>query len=189
MFHWISLKLCTDAAAILWSKCILQLGCNNTLWSFSCISKIFYQIYCVIFSYIPFTFPQTSKCFLSNGTKNMHILASGPELQAVRFEYVISGENLRSSIVVSPLNIRSDQSLQLFVRLYLHVTQQMCFVWLEFNWVSHWNDSVVTYYNSRNQPLRHVFCIFQSSNAMDNISMTGVGHSDHGFPPSVSTHN
>uniref|UniRef100_A0A4W5LGJ4 Somatolactin alpha n=1 Tax=Hucho hucho TaxID=62062 RepID=A0A4W5LGJ4_9TELE len=35
----------------------------------------------VIFSYIPFTFPQTSKCFLSNGTKNMHILASGPELQ------------------------------------------------------------------------------------------------------------
>ena len=30
-----------------------------------------------------------SKCFLSNGTKNMHILASGPELQAVRFRYVI----------------------------------------------------------------------------------------------------
>ena len=49
------------------------------------------QIYCVIFSYIPFTFPQTSKCFLSNGTKNMHILASGPELPAVRFEFVILG--------------------------------------------------------------------------------------------------
>ena len=58
---------------------------------FLCI--IFYQIYCVIFSYIHFTFPQTSKCFLSNGTNNMHILASGPELQAVRFEYVILGEN------------------------------------------------------------------------------------------------
>ena len=54
---------------------------------------IFYQIYCVIFYYIPFRFPQTSKCFLSNGTKNMNILASGPELQAVRFGYVILGEN------------------------------------------------------------------------------------------------
>jgi hypothetical protein len=46
-----------------------------------------------MFSYIQFTFPQTSKFFLSNGTKNMHILASGPELQAVRFGYVILGEN------------------------------------------------------------------------------------------------
>ena len=36
-----------------------------------------------------FSFPQTSMCFLSNGIKNMHILASGPELQAVRFGYVI----------------------------------------------------------------------------------------------------
>ena len=53
---------------------------------------IFYQIYCVILSYIHFTFPQTSKCFLSNGIKNMHILASGPELQAVRFGYVILGK-------------------------------------------------------------------------------------------------
>ena len=43
--------------------------------------------------YIPFTLLQTSKCFLSNGTNNMHLLASGPELQAVRFGYVISGEN------------------------------------------------------------------------------------------------
>jgi hypothetical protein len=58
---------------------------------FLCI--IFYQIECVIFSYIPFTFPQTSKCFLSNGTKKMHILASGPELQAVRFGYVILDKN------------------------------------------------------------------------------------------------
>ena len=33
------------------------------------------------YPYIHFTFPQTSKCFISNGTKNMHILASGPELQ------------------------------------------------------------------------------------------------------------
>ena len=53
----------------------------------------FFEIYCVIFSYVPFTFPQTAKCFLSNGTNNMHILASGPELQAVRFGYVILGEN------------------------------------------------------------------------------------------------
>ena len=54
--------------------------------------KLYYlnQIYCVIFSYIQFTFTQTSECFLSNGTKNMHILASGPELQAVRFGYVFS---------------------------------------------------------------------------------------------------
>jgi hypothetical protein len=43
--------------------------------------------------YFPFTFPQTSKCFLKNGTKNMLILASWPELQAVRFGYVILGEN------------------------------------------------------------------------------------------------
>jgi hypothetical protein len=34
-----------------------------------------------------FTFPQTSKCFLSNGANNPHILASGPELKAVRFSY------------------------------------------------------------------------------------------------------
>jgi hypothetical protein len=40
----------------------------------------------------PFTFPQTSKCFLSNGNKNMHTLASGPDLQAVRFGYVILGK-------------------------------------------------------------------------------------------------
>jgi hypothetical protein len=55
----------------------------------------YYQIYCVIFSYIPFTFPQTSKCFLSNGTKNMNILASGPDLMAVRFGYVILGEKVK----------------------------------------------------------------------------------------------
>ena len=59
---------------------------------------IFYHIYCVIFSHIPFTFPQTSKCFLSNGTTNMHIFASGPELQAVRFGYVILGENVKKNI-------------------------------------------------------------------------------------------
>ena len=47
-----------------------------------------------MFSYIPFTFPQSSKCFLSNGVKNMNILASGPELQTVRFRYVILGEHL-----------------------------------------------------------------------------------------------
>ena len=41
-----------------------------------------YHIYCVIF-YIILTFLQTSKCFLSNGTNYIHILASGPELQAV----------------------------------------------------------------------------------------------------------
>ena len=58
---------------------------------------ILYQIYCVIFSYIPFTFPHTPKCFLSNGTNNMLILASGPELQAVRFGYVIFGKNLKRS--------------------------------------------------------------------------------------------
>ena len=47
-----------------------------------------YYLYSVIFSYIPFTFTQTSECFLSNETKNMHILGSRPELQAVRFGYV-----------------------------------------------------------------------------------------------------
>ena len=46
------------------------------------------QIYCVLFSYIIFTFTQTSECFLSNEIKNMHILGSQPELQAVRFGYV-----------------------------------------------------------------------------------------------------
>jgi hypothetical protein len=40
-----------------------------------------------------FTFRQISKCFLSNGIKNMHILASGPELQADIFGYVILGKN------------------------------------------------------------------------------------------------
>jgi hypothetical protein len=48
----------------------------------------------VLFSYINLTFPQTSKCFLSNGIKN--ILASGPELQVVRFGYVILDKHFRS---------------------------------------------------------------------------------------------
>ena len=39
------------------------------------------QIYCVILSYIQFTFEFTF-------TQNMHILGSVPELQAVRFGYV-----------------------------------------------------------------------------------------------------
>jgi hypothetical protein len=33
-----------------------------------------------------------SKCFLSNGTKKIHILASGPEPEAVRFGYVNIGQ-------------------------------------------------------------------------------------------------
>jgi hypothetical protein len=48
----------------------------------------FHQIYCVIFSYIQLKFPQTSECFHSNDTNNMHILANGAELQAVSFGYV-----------------------------------------------------------------------------------------------------
>jgi hypothetical protein len=52
---------------------------------------------CVIFSYMNFTFPQTSTCFLSNGIKNMLILASGPDLQAVRFWYDILGEKVLKS--------------------------------------------------------------------------------------------
>ena len=49
----------------------------------------------MLFSYIILTFLQTSKCFLSNGTNSMHILASGPEQQAVYSGHVIqtgSGE-------------------------------------------------------------------------------------------------
>jgi nucleoside recognition membrane protein YjiH len=61
---------------------------KTTVVFFLCI--LFQQIYCVIFSYIPFTCPLTSTCFLS---KNMRILASCPELQAVRFGFVILGEN------------------------------------------------------------------------------------------------
>ena len=69
---------------------------KETACFFICI--IFYQIYCVLFSYINFTFPQTSKCFLSNGIKNMHILASGPELQTVIFGYVILGEKFKKGL-------------------------------------------------------------------------------------------
>ena len=89
----IHLKLCTYTAAILWTLSELQPEWLLELGPFSCISNMlvektnlrifFYQIYCVILAYIQFTVPQTSKCFLSNGSKNMHILASGPELQAV----------------------------------------------------------------------------------------------------------
>jgi hypothetical protein len=32
---------------------------------------------------VNFLFPQTSKCFLSKGIKNVHMLASGLELQTV----------------------------------------------------------------------------------------------------------
>ena len=54
---------------------------NNKIMHVFFLGIIFYQISCIILSYIHFTFPQTSKCVLSNGIKNMHILASGPELQ------------------------------------------------------------------------------------------------------------
>ena len=71
---------------------IIQCGLSLAIQRYKILKKscfflriIFYQIYCVIFFYIQFTFPQTSKCFFSNGIKNMHILASGLELQAVRF--------------------------------------------------------------------------------------------------------
>ena len=37
-------------------------------------------------------------CFLSNSINNMHILASGSELQAVRFGYVILGENVKKKL-------------------------------------------------------------------------------------------
>ena len=52
-----------------------------------------YHIYGVIVSYIILTFLQPSKCFLFNGTNYMHILASGPEQQAVYFEHVIQAES------------------------------------------------------------------------------------------------
>uniref|UniRef100_A0AAZ3QM90 G-protein coupled receptors family 1 profile domain-containing protein n=3 Tax=Oncorhynchus tshawytscha TaxID=74940 RepID=A0AAZ3QM90_ONCTS len=40
--------------------------------------------------------------------------------------------------------------------------------------------------SSKSKMKSHDSGIFEkSSNAMDNISMTGVGHSDHGFPPSA----
>jgi hypothetical protein len=52
------------------------------LWIFS------YHIYCVIVSYIILTFLQTSMCLLSDGNNYMHILASGPEQQAVYFGHV-----------------------------------------------------------------------------------------------------
>jgi hypothetical protein len=70
-------------------------GGKKTLFKNSCFDLciFFYQIYCVIFSYVQFTFPQTSKYFLSNGTNKIHGLASGPELQAVRFGYFILCEN------------------------------------------------------------------------------------------------
>jgi hypothetical protein len=87
---WFILQLCSYTAAIFWTLSELQPEWWLDVGPFCCISKM--VIYCVIFSYIQFIFPQTSKCFLSNGTKNMHILASGPEIQAVRFGYVISGE-------------------------------------------------------------------------------------------------
>ena len=82
MVHWISLKLCTYTAKF-----------QFVFFVFS-----FTRSECVIFSYIHFTFPQTSKCFLSNGIKNMHILASGPELQAVRFGHVIFGESFKKEV-------------------------------------------------------------------------------------------
>ena len=114
MVHWISIKLCTFTAVIKWPKSKLQLGWNNTWWPFLAFQRwlykkengwiflgiIFYQIYCDIFSYIPFTFTQTAKCFLSYGTKNVHILA---ELQAVRFAYAILGKNFKKGPILKIL--------------------------------------------------------------------------------------
>ena len=62
-----------------------------------CFLSLYYLLPDLLY-YIPYTFPQTSKCFHSNGTKNMHILALGPELQAVRFRYVIFGENWKKGV-------------------------------------------------------------------------------------------
>ena len=56
------------------------------LWIFS------YHIYGVIVSYIILKCLSTLKCFLSNGTNYMHILASGPEQQAVYFGHVSQAE-------------------------------------------------------------------------------------------------
>jgi hypothetical protein len=69
-----------------------------------------YHIYCVIFSYIILTFLQTSRCFLSNGTNYMHILASGPEQQAVYFGHVIqTGSGERRGLIPKELYSKNNQ--------------------------------------------------------------------------------
>ena len=139
--------LCTYTAAILWPKSKLCLGWNNTSCLFSCISIMIVQrkyqktdLYFfvsftksnVIFAYIHFTFPQTSKCFLSNGIMNMHILASGPELQAVKCGYVILGENWKKGV-------RSLRSGGCSTGFYAQRnsacldTDESCIVWLRYN--------------------------------------------------------
>jgi hypothetical protein len=51
----------------------------------------------VLFSYINFTFPQTSKC--------LQEYASGSELQVVRFGYVILGKNvIKGQILINTIN-------------------------------------------------------------------------------------
>jgi hypothetical protein len=78
--------------------------------------SLYYLLPDLLFPYIPFTFPHTSKCFLSYSTKNMHILASGPELQAGRFGYVILGENQGGSLrgfklMLFPCYFNNNQSM------------------------------------------------------------------------------
>ena len=52
MVHWISLKCCTYTAAIYWTISKLHLGWNNTLWAFSCISKMMVQKKYVFFFFV-----------------------------------------------------------------------------------------------------------------------------------------
>ena len=99
-----------------WYKKIQNNGCFFFVLYFT-RSNVLYSP--TLFSYISFTFPQTSKCFLSNGTKNMHFLASGPKLQAVRFGYVILGEKKKWGPI---LNVCS-------LVLYCSVVSTQWFVW------------------------------------------------------------
>jgi hypothetical protein len=46
-----------------------------------------------------------SKWFLSNGINNMHILASGPEQQAITFGYVIVDENVKKGVILTRFDI------------------------------------------------------------------------------------
>ena len=69
------------------------------------LSLFFHQIYCVILSYIQLTFPQTSECFPSNDTKNMHILASGAELQAVVIRLKILGYVIDIELIKQPTKL------------------------------------------------------------------------------------
>ena len=94
----INLKLCTDTSAIEWPKSKLRLNCNNTLWPFSCISKMMKKNNVFLFELLSFT--RSNVLYSTTFILNFH------KVQSVSFQMV-------SRICISLLQVLSYRQLDL----------------------------------------------------------------------------